>query len=207
MVRSTLRREARDNSSVRGFFRNWDAELGGMQKDIDEEARQLRQDKKTLKQQHQRKPSDDHTDGSPRAVPSSEGTRNGGCKTTVPLCPKAGANAYLRAWHQHDAAYRQFQEEGPLRKMLMFDDIPWPPCAFDVLEFLERLWSPGHPRQAYRIACRRWHPDKFLQLYGPRVLEVDLERVTSKLNDIFQVVSTEWQKKEEQRKSDLTEPY
>lgn len=95
-----------------------------------------------------------------------------------------GASLYLDAWQKHDAAWAMFQAEPPDR--VSAETVPWPPCSEDVLEFSEKLCAPGYPKQAYKIACRRWHPDKFLQLYGALVLPGDLPDLTSRLNEVFQ---------------------
>lgn len=201
MVRNTVRRRQRDTgASVRGFFSRWDAELGGIQKDLEEEARRLRRSQRRLKADPDSEPStSDQKDTSPK-----DGGPNpaGFLDTKERDDPQAGARQYLLEWQKHDQAYRKFQEQNfdDDSTLLTFADIPWPPCASDVLEFLESMWSPGHPRQAYRIACRRWHPDKFLQFHGPRVSDEDRDRVTSKLNDIFQSISAQWQRTEERRK-------
>eukprot|EP00391_Amoebophrya_sp_Ameob2_P006482 CAMPEP_0178993948 /NCGR_PEP_ID=MMETSP0795-20121207/6998_1 /TAXON_ID=88552 /ORGANISM="Amoebophrya sp., Strain Ameob2" /LENGTH=289 /DNA_ID=CAMNT_0020686087 /DNA_START=84 /DNA_END=953 /DNA_ORIENTATION=+ len=105
-----------------------------------------------------------------------------------------GASEYREIWREHDEAFRAFQdgegaggaEDGEL---VSFEAIPWPPVNGDILEFCEALWSPGHPKQAYRIACRRWHPDKFLALYGHRLRPADKDRVQAKVNEIFQDIT------------------
>jgi len=191
MVRNTLRRNQRDNSSVRGFFSRWDAELGGMQKDLEEEAKRIRRTQRRLKA------DPEETTTSPDSASTSEGSTSPVGITDT----KAGAKEYLLEWQKHDQAYRKFQEQKIADDaVLCYADIPWPPCAADVLEFLESMWAPGHPRQAYRIACRRWHPDKFLQFYGPKVKLEDRERVEANVNSIFQAISNTWQRMEERRK-------
>ncbi|CAD7923820.1 unnamed protein product [Amoebophrya sp. A120] len=77
-------------------------------------------------------------------------------------------------------------EGGTNTQLLRYSDIPWPPVNGDILEFCEALWAPGHPKQAYRIACRRWHPDKFLALYGHRIHPDDKEQVENRLKEVFQ---------------------
>lgn len=192
MVRTTVRRRRQDTgASVRGFFSRWDAELGGIQKDLEEEARRLRRSQRRLKADPETEPASEHKETSPKSEALPQRERED---------PHAGARQYLLEWQKHDQAYRKFQEQNNDSTALTFADIPWPPCASDVLEFLESMWSPGHPRQAYRIACRRWHPDKFLQFHGERMSDVDRDRVTTKLNDIFQAISVQWKRLEDRRK-------
>lgn len=142
--------------------------------------------------------------GRPRVSPgglSSRATRSAAHSTTstptsrlrVRVDVSDGASKYLKAWESHDAAWAAFQAEPPDR--VVVDNVPWPPCNCDILEFCEKLWAPGHPKQAYRIACRRWHPDKFLHIYGSRVPPEDLQDLTSQLNQVFQEVTSQWQRK------------
>lgn len=104
-----------------------------------------------------------------------------------------GRDAYEKMWRDHDTRWQAFQEEPPntIRKQ----EVPWPPCEGDILEFTEKIWAPGHPRQAYRIACRRWHPDKFLQLYGDRIPEGDdRQAIEDALNGLIQSINQQWER-------------
>merc|ERR1719428_1411041 len=104
-----------------------------------------------------------------------------------------GREAYEKIWRDHDTQWQKFQEEPP--DLLRKEDVPWPPVEGDILEFTEKLWAPGHARQAYRIACRRWHPDKFLQLYGERIPSSE-ERVAIEeaLNGVIQSINQQWER-------------
>mmetsp|Transcript_113347 Transcript_113347/g.360367 ORF Transcript_113347/g.360367 Transcript_113347/m.360367 type:complete len:217 (-) Transcript_113347:70-720(-) len=106
--------------------------------------------------------------------------------------PNPNPEGYLRAWELHDQAWNRFQENPPGE--LSVDAVPWPPCNADVLEFCEKLQAPGQHKQAYAIACRRWHPDKFLQHYGPAILPEELEAIQAKLNDVFQAIASQWER-------------
>ncbi|CAD7953049.1 unnamed protein product [Amoebophrya sp. A25] len=136
----------------------------------------------------------------------------------------ASAAEYRSMWREHDDDFRKFQEQAPAPaepdiqdgerpnnvvasspppessstklSALRYEDIPWPPVASDILEFCESIWSPGHPKQAYRIACRRWHPDKFLALYGHRIESpVEREKIQSKLTEVFQQIQQAHEKR------------
>lgn len=102
-----------------------------------------------------------------------------------------GADAYLKEWERHDKAWADFQAKPP--NPLLPSSVPWPPCNGDVLEFAEKLWAPGSPKRAYRVACRRWHPDKFLQRYGELVPQAEMTDLTSRVNEVFQAVTAQWE--------------
>eukprot|EP00933_Yihiella_yeosuensis_P072328 TRINITY_DN8068_c1_g1_i1.p1 TRINITY_DN8068_c1_g1~~TRINITY_DN8068_c1_g1_i1.p1 ORF type:complete len:221 (+),score=24.98 TRINITY_DN8068_c1_g1_i1:46-708(+) len=109
-----------------------------------------------------------------------------------------GAEIYLKEWQKHDEAWMDFQNSCPCP--LSVEHVPWPPCKEDVLEFCQRLQAPGKWKTAYRIACRRWHPDKFFQLYGSNISD-DEEKagLTLRLNDIFQAVTKQYERCQHKR--------
>lgn len=102
-----------------------------------------------------------------------------------------GAEAYLKEWERHDQAWATFQAKPP--NPLLPSSVPWPPCNGDILEFAEKLWAPGSPKRAYRVACRRWHPDKFLQRFGELVPQTDMPDLTSRVNEVFQAITAQWE--------------
>eukprot|EP00927_Polykrikos_kofoidii_P032186 TRINITY_DN27494_c0_g2_i1.p1 TRINITY_DN27494_c0_g2~~TRINITY_DN27494_c0_g2_i1.p1 ORF type:complete len:268 (-),score=34.45 TRINITY_DN27494_c0_g2_i1:34-768(-) len=97
----------------------------------------------------------------------------------------------LHLWERHDDAWNDFHIAPPCP--LSLETVPWPPCAADVLHFYEKLQSPGEQRLAYRIACRRWHPDKFLQHYGSSVEPQDMPALTLRLTEVFQTIKAQWE--------------
>lgn len=130
--------------------------------------------------------------GPARGAGRSRGPRAGSLPTKPPSEAKpVDSEAYLRVWQIHDEAWSRFQD-GPPRPVSM-GSVPWPPCNSDVLEFCERLQAPGQRKHAYQIACRRWHPDKFLQHYGMMVVPEDVEAVKAKLTDVFQSIAAQWE--------------
>mmetsp|Transcript_52058 Transcript_52058/g.137534 ORF Transcript_52058/g.137534 Transcript_52058/m.137534 type:complete len:230 (+) Transcript_52058:51-740(+) len=126
------------------------------------------------------------------------GGRRGRSGTSVPPPPKAVGRGpertprYLAAWEQHDQDWARFHDGPPAS--VSVGDVPWPPCSDDVLEFCEKLQAPGEPKLAYRIACRRWHPDKFLQHFGSRVDPEELPELTARLNEVFHAVNEQWER-------------
>jgi hypothetical protein len=102
-----------------------------------------------------------------------------------------GADAYRKEWERHDEAWTTFQAKPP--NPLLPSNVPWPPCNGDVLEFAEKLCAPGSPKRAYRVACRRWHPDKFLQRYGELVPQAEIPDLTLRVNEVFQAITSQWE--------------
>lgn len=189
-------------SNLASFLQAADRGLADTRRELDEEGDSLRNLRGQLR--HLSRTGSMPALGRPRARPGGLSTR--ATRSTAPSTAATptsrlrtredvagGASQYLKEWERHDTAWASFQAEPPDR--VVVGNVPWPPCSCDILEFCERLWAPGHPKQAYRIACRRWHPDKFLHIYGSRVPPEDLEGLTSQLNQVFQEVTSQWQRK------------
>lgn len=143
--------------------------------------------------------------GGSESSSAGRGSTGGGggrtsCKSLPPSRPRymrdvsEGADLYLREWALHDQAWTRFQDRPPFP--VSVGSVPWPPCNDDVLEFCERLQAPGQRKLAYRIACRRWHPDKFLQHYGSLVYPDELPGLTSRINEVFQAVTSQWERRQ-----------
>eukprot|EP00928_Gymnodinium_smaydae_P098888 TRINITY_DN92_c1_g3_i1.p1 TRINITY_DN92_c1_g3~~TRINITY_DN92_c1_g3_i1.p1 ORF type:complete len:249 (-),score=55.42 TRINITY_DN92_c1_g3_i1:51-797(-) len=94
-------------------------------------------------------------------------------------------------WELHDEEWERFHESAP--DPLYVEMVPWPPCNDDILEFYELLKSEGDRKRAYREACRRWHPDKFLQRYGSAVPAGELKYMTFRVNEVFQAITSQWE--------------
>lgn len=94
-------------------------------------------------------------------------------------------------WETHDLAWERFLEAPP--DTLYVESVPWPPNVDDVLEFYEELQTEGDRKKAYRLACQRWHPDKFLQRYGASVPDSERPYMEFRLNELFQGITTQWE--------------
>lgn len=187
--------------NVNNFFYTCEQFLQSESNEIDDEARALH-----AQRQHQRRRRRSHSiPSTPHATASSSfgfrrpasrsagSTRRSASSARAFRAPsRQGAELYLREWQEHDSAWDHFQHE--VSSPLTEDKVPWPPCAGDVLEFYERLLAPGQPRQAYHLACRRWHPDKFLQHYGSLVLPEHMPSIVSRLNTIFHSLTVQWER-------------
>eukprot|EP00929_Paragymnodinium_shiwhaense_P015314 TRINITY_DN12338_c0_g1_i1.p1 TRINITY_DN12338_c0_g1~~TRINITY_DN12338_c0_g1_i1.p1 ORF type:complete len:233 (-),score=45.52 TRINITY_DN12338_c0_g1_i1:358-1056(-) len=103
----------------------------------------------------------------------------------------------LGDWAKHDELWLRFQKEPPCP--LSLSTVPWPPDEEHILAYVERLQAPGQPRKAYQLACRRWHPDKFLQQFGALIPQEELSEVSTRVNHIFQAVGAQWERSEQQQ--------
>ena len=71
--------------------------------------------------------------------------------------------------------------------------IPFPPCDNDVLEFTAKLNSlDRNMKAAYRLACKRFHPDKFMQTFGSHIAIDDADRILSRLTSITQAINDQY---------------
>jgi len=194
------------SNNLSGFFKQCTKDLDSMRQEIrDEEeafAAQGIRTKNTVRNFRSTRTENFMSGASkPSSRPCSRGTSNafGNCGSPMSHAEKAhlaqqiaeGADAYRKEWERHDEAWASFQANPP--KPLLPSNVPWPPCNTDVLEFAEKLWAPGSPKRAYRVACRRWHPDKFLQRFGELVPQTEIESLTSRVNEVFQAVTAQWE--------------
>lgn len=195
------------SANLSGFFKQCAKDLDSMRQEIKEEeeafAAQGIKTKTTTRRLRQTR-TDSFAFGDSHSRPSSRpGSRGTSCPFSSPpqmshadralLAAQLaeGADAYRREWERHDEAWASFQAKPP--NPLLPSNVPWPPCNTDVLEFTEKLWAPGSPKRAYRVACRRWHPDKFLQRFGELVPQTEIDDLTSRVNEVFQAVTAQWE--------------
>lgn len=189
------RREAPVQGNVMDFFK-------GMERGLQEQGQELDAEGKALKERlriHKRARRVDRSKRDTAAFPDDmlRGARNGFYKSaSCGALPPASSAVHQKMrpgrteWEKHDQAWELFEEEPP--DPLYVEAVPWPPNIDDVLEFFEELQAPGSNKKAYRLACRRWHPDKFLQRYGSRVPPEELPYMTFRLNEVFQAITAQW---------------
>lgn len=106
------------------------------------------------------------------------------------LANAAPARPGLEEWELHATAWERFEASPPAT--LYVELVPWPPESDDVLDFYERIHALGDLKKAYKLACRRWHPDKFLQRYGSLVPPQEVKYMSFRLNELFQSITTQW---------------
>jgi hypothetical protein len=96
---------------------------------------------------------------------------------------KAAAAEYVAMWLDHERAWAAFEADEEISR-----SIPWPPCDADILEFMGRA-NPGlSPKEIYRLACRRWHPDRW-QRFLSGLPEMEQAEVIERVNAVFQALS------------------
>ena len=99
--------------------------------------------------------------------------------------------SYDDLWLTHEHHWKAFSASPPIA--VSFDAIPFPPCDQDILEFTAKLNRLDRDmKAAYRLACRRFHPDKFMQTFGPNISDPDTERIMSRLNAITQAINEQY---------------
>jgi hypothetical protein len=95
---------------------------------------------------------------------------------------KEAAAEYEAMWKEHERDWTTFETDD------FSTTVPWPPCDADVMEFLRRC-NPGlAENDVYHLACRRWHPDKFVQRFFVRIPTNEQALVLERLNSVFQAI-------------------
>jgi hypothetical protein len=111
---------------------------------------------------------------------------------------------YREMWLNYENEWTLFSKAPP--EIVRFDSIPFPPCDQDILEFIGRFNSLEQDmKSAYRLACRRFHPDKFMQIFGSVVHASDQERIRSRLTTITQSINTQYAASKRSRRT-FSEP-
>jgi hypothetical protein len=101
------------------------------------------------------------------------------------------SNAYQEMWRLYETEWNDFSATPP--SLVNFDSIPFPPCDDDLLEFIGKFNLLGRNfKAAYRLACRRFHPDKFMQHFGSNIDESDADRIRNRLNSITQSLNSQY---------------
>lgn len=117
----------------------------------------------------------------------------------------AAPDEYRNLWIEHDRAWTRLLSDPP--DSLGLDSIPFPPCNSDVLEFTGRLNSLRDPKAAYRLACRRFHPDKFLQRCGASLDDSEAAQVLLRLNEITQCINAQYDRRKRRIRSSSEPPF
>jgi len=97
---------------------------------------------------------------------------------------------YQAIWQQHEELWSSF--ESLRNQTISYDTIPFPPCDADVFDFLIQANRGLDAKSVYQLACRRWHPDKFIQSFGARIPPGDLPAVSQRLTSISQEINVRW---------------
>jgi len=180
--------------NINDFFKCMSGGLREEAQDLDEEGRalkdQLRWVKKVKKlqraQSSQRSPQEAECD---RLHDVREGSASCAALPSSQQPPKSRPG--LDDWQLHDELWEIFQDQPP--EPLFVEAVPWPPEPNDILDFYEQVHKLGDLKKAYKLACRRWHPDKFLQRYGSVVPAKELVYMTFRVNEVFQAITVQWE--------------
>ncbi len=97
-----------------------------------------------------------------------------------PIFDASSAAEYLALWEAHERDWVAFERD-PAKS-----EVPWPPCDSDILEFLRRANPRQSEKEVYRLACLRWHPDKFAQRFFARLSSEQQHTVRDRLTSLFQ---------------------
>lgn len=131
--------------------------------------------------------------GAPHSRSCRPGARNATCEVTESsmVDPVEFIPDYRELWKAHEHNWKLFNDEPPA--VVRFESIPFPPCDSDVLEFTADVNKLNRDmKAAYRHACRRFHPDKFMQRFGHQIVNDDIPRVVSRLNEITQAINHQY---------------
>ena len=114
-------------------------------------------------------------------------------------------NSYQELWQKHETKWNDFSTAPPVQ--VFFDTIPFPPCDEDLLEFIAKFNMLGRDmKAAYRVACRRFHPDKFMQNFGAHIVASDTGRILTRLTSITQSVNSQYATRKRLKRSSSEPP-
>ena len=90
---------------------------------------------------------------------------------------------------QDEQAWSRFAQgggEGPICAA----DVPWPTLNAAALGLDPRLASAAERKQAFRSASLRWHPDKFVQSYGARLVPEERDEILKRVTEVSQEINS-----------------
>jgi len=96
-------------------------------------------------------------------------------------------------WERHELAWRFFEQANP--PSVAYNDIPWPPSKDVMSGMMQMLGAQGDAagKTAHRVLTLRWHPDKFLARWGPRVVDADEKaKIMAAINRITTTVRKQY---------------
>ena len=110
--------------------------------------------------------------------------------SAVSVSTSSAPELYQELWEAHEKQWAIFESFTP--DVITFACIPFPPCDSDVLDFLREFNRSLDAKAVYQLACRRWHPDKFMQAFGSRIFKNDVQAINERLNSISQEINVKW---------------
>lgn len=127
---------------------------------------------------------------SPRSPIPRKPHISSGEPTNSSVSTSSAPELYQELWEHHEKQWALFEAFTP--NVITFSSIPFPPCDSDVLDFLREFNRSLDAKAVYQLACRRWHPDKFMQAFGSRIPKEDIEAINDRLNSISQEINVKW---------------
>lgn len=101
------------------------------------------------------------------------------------------SDARVRA-AQCDADWEAFTKLGE-KARIRYADVPWPALDAATLGMDARYAGARERKAAYRAASLRWHPDKFVQSFGSRLVPEEREKILKRVTEVAQAVNSIYQ--------------
>jgi len=109
----------------------------------------------------------------------------------VPTPAYTPATSRTDPWAEHERLWAEFERSS---SAIAFRDVPWPPRTEGMLKSMAARdgGSVDACKKAHRRCAMRWHPDRWQQRYGARLVAADRERILNQVQAISQAANGEW---------------
>ena len=94
----------------------------------------------------------------------------------------------------YEAKWATFAAAGAGGPPIGFNDVPWPQTDARSLGLDKRFASLDECKKSFRKVSLRWHPDRFVQAFGARLVEAEREAVLRKVTQISQAINVLYSK-------------
>ena len=122
-----------------------------------------------------------------RAEAAAEKARLG--KGEPPAANEADTKAAAAA---DEAAWERFSQSGR-DSPISVADVPWPQLQAATLGLDPARANGAERKQAFRMHSLRWHPDKFLQVFGARLDAAEREEILKRVTEVSQEINALYQ--------------
>jgi hypothetical protein len=110
--------------------------------------------------------------------------------------PPTSAAQSAAAAASDDAAWERFVGSGSDSPISVVD-VPWPTLQAGALGLDPATASAAERKQAFRAKSLRWHPDKFVQVFGSRLDPEEREAILRRVTEVSQEINALYQAAEE----------
>ena len=110
--------------------------------------------------------------------------------------PPTSAAQSAAAAASDDAAWERFIGSGS-ESPISVTDVPWPTLQAGALGLDPATASAAERKQAFRAKSLRWHPDKFVQVFGSRLDPEEREAILRRVTEVSQEINALYQAAEE----------